>query len=262
MQACCQKLSPAHLWDCREGLPDPTDRWMQYSLSVDVKAAPLLSSGEMNVVWLRQGVRADAISFQVLLSRRSVIYLFEFLIQAALVIAGGAALFVPFGDSILVDRSSVLLAVLLTLVIFTLERPASIDGVPYATLQDKIEQCFVVVGILTGLECFVVSQLCYGQFGPDPIFYGGSLKFDSEGQSLYPVSGELPDGATNQVEDLGDGYYFEEQDPILHFSWCDQAPENSSLRNLCGCSRGLLRVHLDFRRVGCGDLLDYVFHAD
>lgn len=67
----------------------------------------------------------------------------KFPLQISQVMCAGFSSFVPISDSVLADRMSITLAILLTLVVFTQERPTIIESIPYPTLHDKFEQYMV-----------------------------------------------------------------------------------------------------------------------
>ena len=67
-------------------------------------------------------------------------YRFDYLIQIAQVISAAASFYVPFSEEMLAQRLSITLAILLTLTLFTKERPPVIEEIPYSTIHDEFQQ--------------------------------------------------------------------------------------------------------------------------
>ena len=111
-------------------------------------------------------------------------------------VAASAALFVPYSDNMFVDRLGITLAILLTLVFFTQERPAVIEHIPYPTMHDQFEKWMVFLVVMICVENMFVYTFCFGVYGPNEIY-------------------DL---------DIKNGV-MEERDPELNGWWCEATPQ-------------------------------------
>lgn len=93
---------------------------------------PLLEIGENKVVGFG-GVKAEEVNYyhaDVVIMRNWRQYNFDYFIQIAQVVCAAFSFYVPFSEDMLASRLSITLAILITLTVFTKERPPVIEEIP------------------------------------------------------------------------------------------------------------------------------------
>ena len=120
------------------------------------------------------------------------------------------------------NRLGITLAILLTLIFFTKERPKVIETLPYATVHDEGEKWLVGFVILLGLENLLVFVGCFGVYGPDRQFemevINGNVQDSSQAGSSQVVNNHNQLGSSqlgssqvihNLVQEQGEGFQSE-----------------------------------------------------
>lgn len=127
--------------------------------------------GEMEVLlYCGSSKSDDTYQFEIFLSRGWTKYLFDCFIQIMQIVIALTSLWVPFTDDMLAGRLSIALAIMLTLVVFTKERPTVIQELPFATAQDEFEQKLVLMSAIIAVENVLVFDHCWGFEGPNDTY--------------------------------------------------------------------------------------------
>lgn len=159
-----QKLlldTPPHLWTVKQGLPDLVTNQRQ-TLTVigenrvlgfggvargggrgGTQAMAARAGGGASMAGAGAGIvggQGQTYECVIVVMRNWRQYRFDYLIQIAQVISAAASFYVPFSEEMLAQRLSITLAILLTLTLFTKERPPVIEEIPYSTIHDEFQQ--------------------------------------------------------------------------------------------------------------------------
>ncbi|CAE8615934.1 unnamed protein product, partial [Polarella glacialis] len=89
-------------------------------------------------------------------------HLFEFCIQQLLTCVSLCSIWVPFNSDTIANRLSISLAIILAIVFFATEKPATIAGLHYSTIHDSFEQRMIFASTLISMENVMIWVQCYG----------------------------------------------------------------------------------------------------
>lgn len=133
-----------------------------WEMSRNVQAA--FTVGEMHLVAVgsRQTQSRQEYRVDLLLRRQGYRYVMEFAIMTLQVLVAFASFWVPFNDDMLSHRMGITLTTLLTVVASTMQRPAIIEHLPYATMHDTWKQSLMLILVCVSIQNVVAFQTCWG----------------------------------------------------------------------------------------------------